>query len=88
MDFFFGHAFKSISLYVPDVAALRAGSAPVVVGVGRDSTGQLANRCGFALAEKLGADPVVFPGDHGDFGDYGDYGDTFAATLHEVFSAA
>jgi hypothetical protein len=52
---------------VPDIAALRAGPVRVVAGVGATSPGQLAHRCGVALAEQLGSDPVSFPGDHSGF---------------------
>jgi hypothetical protein len=52
-----------------------------VVGVGAASKGQLAHRTGLALAEKLGVDPVVFPGDHGGF--MGQPGE-FAQALQEV----
>jgi uncharacterized metal-binding protein len=38
-----------------------------VAGVGASSVGQLAHRCGVALAERLGSDPVSFPGDHSGF---------------------
>ncbi|MEO3925475.1 hypothetical protein ABGB07_16630 [Micromonosporaceae bacterium B7E4] len=36
-----------------------------------------------AAPERLGAAPVVFPGDHGGFGDRSG---AFAARLHEVLS--
>lgn len=52
-----------------------------MVGVGAASKGQLAHRTGLALAEKLGVDPVVFPGDHGGF--MGQPGE-FAQALQEV----
>lgn len=38
------------------------------VAVGEESAGQLAHRCGAALAAQLGRPPVVFPGDHLAFG--------------------
>jgi hypothetical protein len=51
----------------------------------------LAARAGRNAAEKLGASPVVFPGDHGGFlgGEYGQTGkpDEFAAALREVLEA-
>lgn len=65
LDFFLTHGVKPISLYVPDVASLRAGSVRIVVGIGETSTGQLAHRTAVALAERFGAVPVTFPGDHG-----------------------
>jgi hypothetical protein len=81
LDFFLAHGVKPISLYVPDVATLRAGSARVVVGVGETSTGQLAHRSAVALAERLGTGPMTFPGDHGG---YGRQPAAFSARLHQV----
>ena len=68
LDYFFAHGLKPISFYVPDVEALRAGPARIVIGVGERSAGQLAGRTALALAERLGAKPVVFPGDHNGYG--------------------
>ncbi|HEY2164645.1 MAG TPA: hypothetical protein VGH04_11665, partial [Gemmatimonadaceae bacterium] len=66
LEYFLAHGIKPISQYRPDVRALRGSH--VVVGVGRDTSGQLANRSARALATALGIDPVVFPGDHTGFG--------------------
>jgi pimeloyl-ACP methyl ester carboxylesterase len=85
MDYFFAAGFAPLSLYEPDVAALRAGPVRVVVGVGEDSVGQTAYRTAVALAEKLGRPPVVFPGDHGG---YGPRAEAFAATLDRVLRGA
>ena len=68
LDYFFAHGLKPISFYVPDVEALRAGPARIVIGVGERSAGQPAGRTALALAERLGAKPVVFPGDHNGYG--------------------
>lgn len=81
LDYFLAHGFKPISLSVPDVDALSAGPARVVVGIGESSGGQLTHRTAVALAEKLGTEPVTFPGDHGGFGSHPD---NFAETLHRV----
>ncbi len=83
MEYFLAHGLLPLSLYVPDVDALREGKTPVVVGIGEQSIGQITYRTGVALAAKLGTEPVHFPGDHGG---YGAYADTFAETLHQVFS--
>lgn len=83
LEYFFGHGFKAIGVYVPDVAALCAGSARIVVGVGEASTGQLPCRAAMALAEQLGTAPVSFPGGHGG---YNDHPAAFADRLHEVLS--
>jgi pimeloyl-ACP methyl ester carboxylesterase len=81
LDFFLAHGVKPISLYIPDVARLRAGSARVVVGVGETSAGQLAHRAAVALAERLRTAPVTFPGDHSG---YGGLPAGFAERLHQV----
>jgi len=81
LDFFLGHGVGPISAYVPDIAALRAGPVRVVAGIGESSVGQLAYRCGAALAERLGADPVTFPGDHSGFTSQPE---AFARALHAV----
>lgn len=67
LDFFFAHGFKPISLFVPDVKALKSGTPRIVVGVGSTSSGQVEYRTAVALAERLGADPAVFPGGHTGF---------------------
>jgi pimeloyl-ACP methyl ester carboxylesterase len=81
LEYFLAHGVRPISGYVPDVAALRAGPARVVVGIGETSGGQLAHRAAVALAERLGVPPVTFPGDHGGFGSRPA---EFAKTLHQV----
>ena len=51
----------------------------------------MASRGAFAVAERLGTKPVMFPSNHGGFlgGEYGQSGqpEAFAAKLHEVLSA-
>jgi hypothetical protein len=51
----------------------------------------MTSRSAFAVAERLGTKPVIFPGDHGGFlgGEYGQTGqpDAFAAKLREVLAA-
>ena len=77
--------------YEPDVAALRAASTRIVIGVGAESEGEMARRGGEAVAELLGIRPVIFPSGHGGFlgGEYGQSGepDAFAARLREVLAA-
>ncbi|MDB5479172.1 MAG: alpha/beta hydrolase [Caulobacteraceae bacterium] len=85
MDYFLAHGLMPISLFVPDVDALRAGPTRVVVGVGETSGGQLAHRTAVALAGRLGTQPVTFPGDHGG---YGSHPGAFAESLHRVFSGS
>ena len=74
--------------YEPDFDALRAASTRIVIGAGAESEGEMANRGGHAVAERLGQQPVIFPSHHGGFlgGEYGWPGDpdNFAAKLREV----
>ena len=83
LDYFFAHGFKPISLFVPDVATLRAGAAHIVIGVGETSAEQVAHRTAVALAERLGVQPVIFPGGHGG---YNDLPAEFADKLRSVLS--
>jgi pimeloyl-ACP methyl ester carboxylesterase len=84
MDFFFAHGRQAIVDYVPDVATLKAGAPRIVVGVGETTTGQIAHRAAVALAERLGTDPIVFPGDHGG---YGSHAAAFAERLDQALKA-
>ena len=78
MDFFLGHMWMPLTGYLPDT--LRLKSLPIVVAVGEASEGQLAHRAAGALAEQLGQEPTVFPGDHG----WGGEPEAFATRLDEV----
>ncbi|HEV3361094.1 MAG TPA: alpha/beta hydrolase [Pseudonocardiaceae bacterium] len=64
LEVFFGPMWRALGDYTPDLAALRATPSRVVIGVGSTSPGQLAYRTGMRLAEQLGQEPSVFPGDH------------------------
>jgi pimeloyl-ACP methyl ester carboxylesterase len=66
-DHFFAHELRGTTGYVPDIAALQATPARVVVGVGADSVGGDTYRASTALAALLGTPPVEFPGDHAGF---------------------
>jgi uncharacterized protein YndB with AHSA1/START domain/pimeloyl-ACP methyl ester carboxylesterase len=76
--------------YEPDFDALRSAPTRIVMAAGEESEGQLPSRGAAAVAERLGAKPVLFPSDHGGFlgGEYGQTGqpDAFAAKLREVLS--
>ena len=61
-----GHNMK-MAPYLPDAEALKATGVRIVPAVGADSEGGMPRRGGEALAELLGVEPVVFPGDHGGF---------------------
>jgi pimeloyl-ACP methyl ester carboxylesterase len=77
--------------YEPDFDALGSASTRIVLAAGEESEGQLASRGAFAVAERLGTKPVMFPSNHAGFlGDeYGQPGqpEAFAAKLREVLAA-
>ena len=87
MDFFFAHYLMPITTYRPNFSKLQmqAASSRVVVGVGEESGGQLANETALALAERLGTDAVVFPGDHMGMMMHPE---AFTEKLDEVFRAS
>jgi pimeloyl-ACP methyl ester carboxylesterase len=66
MAFFLGYEVPSFAGYVPDLAALRGSR--VIPAVGERSVGEPPYRAAFAVAERIGTTPAVFPGDHGGFG--------------------
>lgn len=53
--------------YQPDAAALHDSGVRILPAVGAVGEGTIAHRGGQALAELLGVEPVVFPGDHSGF---------------------
>ncbi|MDT5013816.1 MAG: hypothetical protein QOH57_5433 [Mycobacterium sp.] len=81
---FFDHELRPTTRYVPDIAALQASSARVVIGIGVDSGHLVTYRTSTALAELLGTQPVEFPGDHGGFLGLPE---EFATRLNEVLRA-
>jgi pimeloyl-ACP methyl ester carboxylesterase len=87
-----GQNMVTCTHYEPDFDALRAASTRIVVAAGAESDGELANRGAYAVAERLGTQPVMFPSNHGGFlgGEYGQTGDPdgFAARLREVLNGA
>ena len=78
----------AVSSYRPDVAALAAAQARVVIGVGEESLGTFTGRAAVATAELLGQEATVFPSHHGGFlgGEFGYAGqpEAFARKLREV----
>jgi clorobiocin biosynthesis protein CloN7 len=66
-DQFLAHLIRPTTRYRPDMQALRAAPARIVVAGGVTSKGQLASRAAVALADQLGTTMVEFPGDHGGF---------------------
>jgi pimeloyl-ACP methyl ester carboxylesterase len=84
LELFASRLIPVVGNYVPDIAALRASSTRIVVGVGQGSTPEmLPYRTAHALAGELGVSPTVFPGDHGGFGSDPD---AFAAKLRAVLA--
>jgi hypothetical protein len=73
-----------------DFNALRAASTRIVMAVGAQSSQAMAGRGAVAVAERLGTEPVTFPGGHDGFlgGEYGGMGepDAFATTLRKVLT--
>jgi pimeloyl-ACP methyl ester carboxylesterase len=86
-----GQNIETCTGYRHDFDALRAAPTRVVIGVGDESGEQMAGRGGKAVAQRLGGQPVTFPGGHDGFlgGEYGGMGkpDEFAATLREVLAS-
>jgi pimeloyl-ACP methyl ester carboxylesterase len=82
----------SCTHYQFDFKALKAASTRIVIAVGAEGAGTLANRAGVAVASRLGKTAVTFPSNHGGFlgGEYGQHGDpdAFAATLRKVLNNA
>ncbi|MEV4461725.1 alpha/beta hydrolase [Microbispora sp. NPDC049633] len=64
LDYFLAHVLLPVLRFEPDVAALRSGPVPIAVGVGADSGGGVPAASARVLAERLGVEPLVFPGDH------------------------
>jgi len=85
-----GQNMVSCTHYEPDFDALRSASTRIVLAAGEESTGEMANRGAFAVAERLGTEPVIFPSGHGGFlgGEYGQTGEpvAFATKLREVLA--
>ena len=74
--------------YEPDFDALGHASTRIICAAGAESEGEMANRGGHAVAERLGQPTVIFPSHHGGFlgGEYGWGGDpdAFAVKLRSV----
>jgi pimeloyl-ACP methyl ester carboxylesterase len=87
-----GHTILPITTYQPDFDALRAAPTRIVLAAGAESKGEMAHRAAFAVAARLGQEPVIFPSHHGGFlGDeYGWPGqpEMFAANLREVLAGS
>jgi pimeloyl-ACP methyl ester carboxylesterase len=90
-DLMLGHSVRWLVTYEPDFDAIKKAPTNLVIAVGGDSHGELAQRGGEAVAARLGQEATRLPGDHGGFlgGEYGQTGkpDEFAAKLREVLAA-
>jgi pimeloyl-ACP methyl ester carboxylesterase len=91
-DLMLAHNVRYLTTYEPDFEALKRAPARIILAVGEESNGNLAQRGGEAAAERLGQEAVRFPGDHGGFmgGEYGQPPGKpveFAAKLREVLAA-
>jgi len=79
---------QSCTGYEPDFGALAQASTRIVIGAGRESTGEVSARAAAEVARRLGVELTMFPGGHAGFtGDgYGTPGDPegFAAVLREI----
>jgi clorobiocin biosynthesis protein CloN7 len=82
-EVFLAHVIRQTTDFRPDIAALLAAPARIVVAAGATSKGQLANRCALALADRLGTSAVEFPGNHGGFIAFPS---EFGSTLHRVLT--
>ena len=90
-DLMFAHNVLYLTSFEPDFDALRAAPTRIVIAVGEESDGILAERGGLAVADRLGVSAVKFPGDHGGFmgGEYGQPAgphEAFAKKLREVLA--
>lgn len=83
MEFFIGYEVPPFARYTPNLSALRASELRVVSAAGIDSQGEPPAQCAAAVATLLGANPVIFPGDHGGFGNRSE---EFARKLADVLS--
>jgi pimeloyl-ACP methyl ester carboxylesterase len=79
--FQFAHMVRTTASWEPDLDRLRSVPTRIVVGIGEESAGQLCDRASRALAEALGSDPELFPGDHIGFAEVPD---AFAERLRKL----
>ncbi|HCT75220.1 MAG TPA: hypothetical protein DGT23_01220 [Micromonosporaceae bacterium] len=58
----FAHELRETVRWQPDLDALRTASTRIMIGIGEESGGKLAERTSIALAAALGVEPEAFPG--------------------------
>lgn len=80
---FYLHELRGTTRHMPDTDALSAGPVRTVPGLGAESATLLTARTTRALADRLGTEPVVFPGGHGGFADAPE---EFAEVLRKVLA--
>lgn len=81
---FLEHVLCPFSGYVPDLVALKASAAHLVLGVGRDSRALLPAVAAEGLARRVGAGVAEFPGGHIGLTEHPR---AFAARLRDVLAA-
>lgn len=85
-----GQNMTSSTEWVPAFDSLRAATTRIVIARGEESAEILPGRAATVIAERLGTEPVVFPGGHDGFlgGEYGQTGKPveFAAKLRDVLA--
>ncbi|MET8853343.1 alpha/beta fold hydrolase [Amycolatopsis sp. NPDC004625] len=79
--YFFGHLMPAIGAADPDLDAVRASPARLVVAIGAESAGLPVHQAARGLAAALGVGTETFPGGHGGFATAPE---AFAARLREV----
>lgn len=84
LPFFLEHVLCPFSGYAPDLVALKASAAHLVVGVGRDSRALLPAVAAEGLARRVGAGVAEFPGGHIGLTEHPR---AFAARLRDVLAA-
>ena len=85
-----GQNMVTCTHYEPDIEALRSASTRIVVAAGETSGTTLARRAAHGLADELGFETTILPGDHAGFlgGEYGQTGepDAFGPALRRVLT--
>lgn len=84
-DYQMVHMLRGTAYWLPDVAALRARPARLLIGIGEESAGQVCDRTSRALATALGTEPTMFPGAHVGFAEDPA---AFAPRLREVLRSS
>ncbi|WP_067966367.1 alpha/beta fold hydrolase [Nocardiopsis trehalosi] len=64
LDHFLARTLLPVLRFTPDIAALRSGPVPISVGIGASSGEGVPALSARTLAERLGVEPLAFPGDH------------------------